>query len=160
MLLSRLCRFLVVALLTVSPLAAATSAHARVMPYEEHIQEAASWYSLDPALLKAVILAESWYNSQAVSSKGAKGLTQLMPGTAREMGVRNPFSPRENIFGGARYLRMQILAYQDISLALAAYNAGPGRVRDRVPNIPETTKYVRKVLYYYNYFRSVEGRGY
>jgi len=153
-------RLLIVAILLVSPWLASTPAHAKIMPYEDHIQEAAAWYSLDPSLLKAVILAESWYNSMAVSSAGAKGLTQLMPGTARDMGVKNVFSPRENIFGGARYLRMQILTYGDLSLALAAYNAGPGRVRDRVPNIPETTHYVRKVLYYYNYFRTAERAGY
>jgi soluble lytic murein transglycosylase-like protein len=109
---------------------------------------------VDPALVRAVISTESNWNSSAVSSKGALGLMQLIPDTARQMGVGNAFDPAQNVDGGVRYLRMLLERYNgDLSKALAAYNAGPGAV-DRfggVPNFRETRDYVRKVTD--NYYR-------
>lgn len=109
---------------------------------------------VDPALVRAVISTESNWNSSAVSSKGALGLMQLIPDTARQMGVGNAFDPAQNVDGGVRYLRMLLERYNgDLNKALAAYNAGPGAV-DRfggVPNFRETRDYVRKVTD--NYYR-------
>lgn len=99
-------------------------------------------------LLDALIWQESRYNPAAVSSAGAGGLTQLMPGTASDLGVKNRFDPSSNIDGGARYLRLMLNKFREIHLALAAYNAGPGAVA-RAKGIPrnrETPGYVRKVL--------------
>lgn len=117
------------------------------------IEATASKYSLDPALLHAVIRAESAYNPGAVSNKGAAGLMQLMPGTADRYGVRDRFDPAENVEGGARYLSDLIEMFQsDIRLAVAAYNAGENTVKrfgNQIPPIPETQDYVVKVLNYY-----------
>lgn len=100
------------------------------------------------ALLDALILQESRYNTAAVSHRGAMGLTQLMPGTARAMGIVNPWSALQNLQGGARYLKQQLDAFGRYDLALAAYNAGPGQVRRHkgVPPFRETRGYVRSVL--------------
>lgn len=125
--------------------------------YEAAIIAAGRHYSVDSNLIRAVIKAESNYNPRAVSAKGAMGLMQLMPATAREMRVADPFDPAENIYGGARYLGqlLQILN-GDLKLALAAYNAGPALVlgKNRVPAISETQYYVRRVL---NYYRGLKG---
>ncbi len=96
----------------------------------------------------AVVLDQSAYRADARSSAGAGGLTQLMPGTARELGVRDRFDPVENLRGGADYLARQILRFGDLRLALAAYNAGPGRVArlGRIPDIAETQSYVATVV--------------
>jgi soluble lytic murein transglycosylase-like protein len=114
---------------------------------QEIIQAAAARHGVDPLLITAVIQTESQFDPRAVSAKGAQGLMQLMPDTARDLQVADPFDPRENITGGTRYLRSLLDRYNgDLELSLAAYNAGPGKVRDEVPNIPETKTYVSRVM--------------
>jgi soluble lytic murein transglycosylase-like protein len=112
------------------------------------VQTTAEKHHVDPALVRAVIAAESGWRQDAISRKGAQGLMQLVPGTAGDLGVTNAFDPEQNVNGGVRYLRMLLERYRgDLDLALAAYNAGPGAV-DRargVPNYPETRAYVQKV---------------
>jgi soluble lytic murein transglycosylase len=111
---------------------------------------------IPPALVKAVIHAESAFDSGAVSHKGAMGLMQLMPSTARLLGVRHPFVAEQNVDGGARYLRGLHEQYGSWTLALAAYNAGPAAV-DRFGGIPpyrETQTYVRRVLSYYRQYHT------
>jgi len=129
------------------------------MEYDAYINEAASKYGIDPSLIRAVIQTESSFNPNAVSSAGAKGLMQLMDGTARSLGVYNSFDPAQNIDGGTRYLASLLNKYNgNEAVALAAYNAGPGRVdrlqistneqlQARVSSLPvETQRYVAKVL--------------
>lgn len=117
--------------------------------YDDIIREAAAKYNLDPALIKAVIKKESSFNPRAGSSAGARGLMQLMPATFRAMGGRNAMDPRDNIMAGAKYLS-QMLRQQNgnLSLALAAYNAGPGNVRKHggIPPFRETRNYVATVM--------------
>jgi soluble lytic murein transglycosylase-like protein len=126
--------------------------------YEAHVMAAAREYELDPALIHAVISAESGYNPLARSPKGAKGLMQLMPATAERYGVRNPLDPRQNIYGGSAYLRDLLTLFgNDMQLALAAYNAGEGAVMQhgRIPPYRETVEYVPKVLSYYNRYKTM-----
>ncbi|TAK31932.1 MAG: lytic transglycosylase domain-containing protein [Chloroflexota bacterium] len=115
------------------------------------IAEATRRYNLPSGLLPSVIKAESGFNPRAVSPAGAKGLMQLMDGTARTLGVRDSFDPAQNIDGGARFLRQLLDRYGgDVRRALAAYNAGPGAV-DRyggIPPYPETQTYVSRILGY------------
>lgn len=122
----------------------------RTSAFDEHIRAAAQKYGLAPPLVKAVMAAESNFNPAAISGKGATGLMQLMPGTARDMYVYDVLDPAQNIEGGARYLRQLHDQFGgDLKRVLAAYNAGPERVRrsgGAVPAIPETQAYVRKVL--------------
>jgi soluble lytic murein transglycosylase-like protein len=117
--------------------------------YSDYIDRVASKYDLEPDLIKAVIRTESNGDQGAVSKKGAMGLMQLMPSTADDMNVVNPFNPEENIEGGTRYLKYLLERFDgDLTLALAAYNAGPGTVEKyrSVPPIQETKQYVKKVL--------------
>ncbi len=111
-------------------------------------------HGVPPALVKAVVRVESAFDPLAISRKGAMGLMQLMPGTARHLGVRDAFRADQNIAGGTRYLRRMVDRYRNWILALAAYNAGP-RAVDRhrgVPPYRETRRYVRKVLHYYRVY--------
>jgi len=119
--------------------------------FQEVFEEVAKRYDLDPHLLRAMAKVESNFNPRAVSPKGAMGVMQLIPSTARLVGVSDPFNPVENIHGGARYLRMLLDEFKDLRLSLAAYNAGPEAVRQYggVPPYPETINYVRNVLEYY-----------
>ena len=118
-------------------------------PYAREIQEAAGRYGVEETLIKAVIRVESGFNSRAVSSKGARGLMQLMPGTALMLGVRDSFDPRQNIDGGVRHLRALIDRFgNDLKLALAAYNAGEQAVvtHGGIPPYRETRDYVTRIL--------------
>jgi soluble lytic murein transglycosylase-like protein len=121
--------------------------------YDSIIEKAADSASVEPNLLRAVIVVESGFNSRAVSKRGAMGLMQLMPATATRYGAANPFDPHENVHAGARYLKFLIDRFgQDLRLALAAYNAGENAV-DRnggqVPPFTETMAYVPRVLRIY-----------
>ncbi|MCK9229763.1 MAG: lytic transglycosylase domain-containing protein [Syntrophales bacterium] len=124
--------------------------------YEPYIDEASRKYNIDSRLLKAIVKVESNFNPRAVSEKGAVGLMQIMPENFAPLGLRDPYNPQENILAGARYLREMINRYGELSLALAAYNAGPGAV-DRYRTIPpfsETQSYVTEVLHYYDSLRN------
>ena len=116
---------------------------------ERSITKAAAKYSLPPELIKAVIRAESNFDAQAVSTAGAQGLMQLMPATAEELGVQDPFDIDQNVDGGSRYLREMLDRFNgDVKLALAAYNAGPGTVEKYDGDVPyrETRNYVERVM--------------
>ena len=116
--------------------------------FDSHIEAAASVHGVAVDLLKAVITAESEFDPMAVSSKGAQGLMQLMPFTARRFGVSDSFDPRQNIFGGAQYLRFLLDTFQgDVALALAGYNAGENAVArfKGIPPFKETRYYVQKI---------------
>jgi soluble lytic murein transglycosylase-like protein len=118
-----------------------------------HVEEAAAAFQVEEALVHAVITAESGYNSAAVSKKGAVGLMQLMPQTARRYGVRDPFDPAQNVRGGTQYLSELLKLFNnDLKLAVAAYNAGEKAVQkhgNRIPPYRETLAYVPKVLRLY-----------
>jgi soluble lytic murein transglycosylase-like protein len=115
---------------------------------EAAIREAATKHGLDPRLLGALVEVESGRRAHRISGAGAMGPAQLMATTASDLGVSDPFEPREAVDGGARYLKQQLVRFRgDVSLALAAYNAGPGSVvGGRVPRNGETERYVEKVL--------------
>lgn len=125
--------------------------------FTPEVKRAASFYQLDEALLHAVIAVESGYNSHIVSKKGAVGLMQLMPDTARRYKVKNSFDPAQNIHAGAQYLSSLLTQFDNnIPLALAAYNAGENNVRKyggRIPPFPETIAYVPKVMGLYQRYR-------
>jgi soluble lytic murein transglycosylase-like protein len=126
--------------------------------WRAHIRAAAEKYKLPEALLYAVMAVESNFDPRAVSEKGAMGLMQLMPGTARDMYVDNAWAPEQNIEGGARYLRVLANQFEgDLVKTVAAYNAGPEAVRragGAVPNIPETQEYVRRVVALYQSYKA------
>lgn len=125
--------------------------------YNTIIEAAAERYKIDPALVKAVIMAESRYNHRAVSKKGAGGLMQLMPRTAKALGVKNVFDPEENITGGVRYLKKLLNRFDgNTRLALAAYNAGSRHVRHYggVPPFLQTRTFIKKVLKYQQMYKT------
>src|SRR5271157_2346568 len=127
-------------------------------PFHDIIRAAADRYGVDADLIHCVIAIESNFNPKAISPKNARGLMQLMPQTAAQLGVANIFDPKENVDGGTRYLRDMLARYKnDLTLALAAYNAGPERVEQygrRVPPYPETVKYIQRIARSYAHFKS------
>lgn len=129
----------------------------RMRLYRAHIREAASLYQLPEAFLRAIVMVESNFFPDAVSKAGAMGLMQLMPSTAVNMGVLDAFDPRQNVLGGARYLRMLANRFNgDLVLTVAAYNAGEGAIKryNGVPPYQETRAYVKRVLHHYYAFRN------
>lgn len=127
------------------------AANANPQEYEQMILATSAKYGVSPALVKAVIQAESGYNPNAVSRTGASGLMQLMPGTAKQLKVADSFDPKQNVDGGVRYLRFLLDTFKgDVTLALAAYNAGLNKVAKYggVPPYEETRTYVNRVLSY------------
>ena len=130
--------------------------HRLSQSYNPIIHKAADEFDIDPALLKAVIMAESRYNPKAVSKRGARGLMQLMPATAKSLGVTDVFDPKDNIYGGALYLKTLIDKFNgDVRLALAAYNAGSRHVKKYggVPPFKQTRLYIHKVFKYRQLFK-------
>jgi soluble lytic murein transglycosylase-like protein len=126
----------------------------RLNSYENIINEASKKFNVDKNLIKSVIFTESAANAKAKSSANAKGLMQLMDSTAVDMGVKNVWDPKENIYGGTKYLGKMLRQYDgDVKLSLAAYNAGPGNVKKfgGIPPFKETENYITRVLSYYNY---------
>ncbi len=124
--------------------------------FDRHIEQAANTHMVDPLLIKAIIKAESDFDQFATSSKGAQGLMQLMPGTARDMRVGNSYDAVQNINGGTRYFKKLLDVYEgNLARSLAAYNAGPGRVTKNgpLPRIKETREYVQKVTRYYKLYQ-------
>lgn len=124
--------------------------------YDRQIKRAAGIHMVDPLLIKAIIKAESAFDQFATSSKGAQGLMQLMPETARDLRVGNPYNATQNINGGTRYFKKLLDSYEgDLSRSLAAYNAGPGRVAKKgpLPMIKETRTYVQRVIQYYQLYQ-------
>ena len=118
--------------------------------------QTASRHQVDPALVKAIIMAESGYNARAISKKGAKGLMQLMPATAQALGVEDIFNPKQNISGGVRYFKKLVTQFDgNVELALAAYNAGSRNVRhfQGIPPFKATQSYIKKVFKYYEIYK-------
>jgi soluble lytic murein transglycosylase len=127
-----------------------------IKEYDGIIRQASRQFGVDPSLVKALIKAESDFDQNAVSIKGAQGLMQLMPETADEMAVKSPMNPEDNIYGGTRYLSELLKLFQnDTRLAVAAYNAGPKRVEacNGIPPFPETEQFVARVMRYYDLYR-------
>jgi len=128
---------------------------------ESFVKRCAARYNLDPMLVLAVISAESGYDPRALSPRGAMGLMQLMPETARGLGIRDPYEPLANLEGGMLYLRMMLDRHgAELPLALASYNAGPAEVvrHKGVPPYPETREYVRKVTERYRKLKLAQGQ--
>jgi soluble lytic murein transglycosylase-like protein len=121
------------------------------------ILEASERYQVDHAIIRAIIMAESSYNLMAISNKGAEGLMQLMPNTARELGVTDSFNPSQNIHAGVRYYKKLLKRFKgNVRLALAAYNAGSQNVMEYngIPPFKATHSYIKKVLYYQRYYKT------
>ena len=130
-----------------------------IITYDTIINSASKKFGVESRLIKAVIMAESSFNPNAVSKSGAQGLMQLMPITADDMNVGDPFDPEENIYGGTQYLSLLLKKFKhDKGLALAAYNAGPKTVskHNSIPPIPQTEKFVSRVMRYYTEFEGKE----
>jgi len=128
--------------------------------YHMFIIQTANHYQIDPALIKAIIMAESGYNTKAVSNRGAKGLMQLMPETAQSLGVEDIFNPHQNIAGGVQYFKQMVNRFNgDLKLALAAYNAGSRNVRNYngIPPFKATHTYIKKVFKYYQIYKNQMG---
>lgn len=126
------------------------------IPFQGIILQVAGRYEVDPHLVRAIIFAESGFNPRAKSKKGARGLMQLMPSTAKALGVRNIYDPKENIDGGVRYFRLLLDRFDgDVQLALAAYNAGSRHVRnyEGIPPFKATRHYIKKVLRFQEKFK-------
>jgi soluble lytic murein transglycosylase-like protein len=141
------------------PLLKEGNAGERAKLYQPYVEDAAERYRLPPALIRAVMRVESNFQFRAVSSAGAQGLMQLMPGTASEMGVSDPWDPQQNIQGGARLLRVLANRHQgDLVKVLSAYHAGSGAVKEK-GGIPyeQTESYVRAVLDHYYQYRALDG---
>lgn len=139
-----------------------TSISRNSFQYDNQIQRAADRYMVDPLLIKAVIKVESDFDRYATSPKGAQGLMQLMPGTARDLRVWDPYNATENINGGTRYLKKLLDTYGgDLTRSLAAYNAGPGRVTKKgpLPRIKETREYIQRVSRYYRIYKQAGSSG-
>ena len=146
----------------VTPVMPSDKSPERFSRYDEHIRQAATLYQIPEELIRAVIMVESGYDPRAVSSAGAQGLMQMMPETAQRMEVRDSFDPRENIFGGTRYLRIIANLFNgDLQLTIASYNAGEGAVSryGGIPPYAETQDYVVKVMAYYRKFRAMREAG-
>ncbi len=138
--------------------ASRTASPAGSIPFQNEIEAAAAKYGVDPALLAGLVKQESNFNPDAHSGVGAKGLTQLMDSTARGLGVSNSFDPAQSLDGGAKFLSRLLRQFHgDQSLALAAYNAGPGAVQKYggIPPYQETQRYVPQVLGYAAQFRRI-----
>ena len=131
---------------------------ARMQRYDAHIKEASLLYQLPEPFIRAIVLVESNFFSDAISEAGAMGLMQLMPATAVNMGVMDAFDPRQNVLGGTRYLRLLANRFNgDLVLTVAAYNAGEGAI-ERYRGVPpylETRRYVKRVLHHYYAFRNL-----
>lgn len=132
------------------------------IPFHGIIIQAAGRYEVDPHLIRAIILAESGYNPKAKSKKGARGLMQLMPSTAKSLGVEDIYDPEENIDGGVRYFKSLLDRFDgDVQLALAAYNAGSRHVRnyEGIPPFKATQRYIKKVLKFHKKFKMQKTAG-
>lgn len=130
----------------------------RFTRYDVHIRQAATLYQIPEELVRAVIKVESDFDPRAVSKANARGLMQMIPATAERMMVTDVFDPRQNVFGGVRYLRVLANLFNgDLELTIAAYNAGEGAVMRHggIPPYEETRMYVAKVLTYYRHYRAV-----
>ncbi|MDR2522589.1 MAG: lytic transglycosylase domain-containing protein [Synergistaceae bacterium] len=140
------------------PGAGKAGAYTAMDDLRKHVSRSAEKYNIDEELVRAVIQVESGWRADAVSSKGARGLMQLMPGTAKMLGVEDAFDPEQNIEGGVKYLAQLTDKYNgDVEMALAAYNAGPSRVK-AASGIPfaETARYVKNVMALYHRYREEE----
>jgi len=140
-----------------SPEPKAFTRYGNHVPFHGIIVQVAGRYEVDPHLIRAIIFAESGYNPKAKSKRGARGLMQLMPTTARALGVKNVFDPEENIDGGVRYFRSLLDRFEgDVKLALAAYNAGSRHVRnyEGIPPFKATQHYIKKVLKFHQKFKA------